>query len=97
MATPKVIPYFRNVLKVKPITFTRLISSSRVCLKPETQEEQLSSQQTRNKEAGSYTELVRDFLDPGKFHNAVKKEGIDFFLWSARLSSQRLLRLHNRQ
>jgi len=79
MATPKVIHYFRNVLKVKPITFTRLISSSRVCLKPETQEEQLSSQQTRNKEAGSYTELVRDFLDPGKFHNAVKKEGIDFF------------------
>ena len=23
--------------------------------------------------------MVRDFLDPGKFHNAVKKEGIDFF------------------
>ena len=33
----------------------------------------------RNEEAGSYTELVRDFLDPGDFHAAVRRQGIDFF------------------
>lgn len=40
---------------------------------------QLKKQQARNEEASSYTELVRDFLDPAQFHNAVKKEGIDFY------------------
>lgn len=39
----------------------------------------MQKQQSRNAEAGSYTELVRDFLDPKEFHTAVKKEGIDFF------------------
>jgi len=48
---------------------------------PETQEgqEQLPKQQARNEEAGSFTELVRDFLDPADFHRAVRKQGIDFF------------------
>jgi len=48
---------------------------------PETQEgqEQLQKQQARNEEAGSFTELVRDFLDPSDFHAAVKRQGIDFF------------------
>jgi len=39
----------------------------------------LKIKKKRNEEAGSYTELVRDFLDPKDFHTAVQKEGIDFF------------------
>jgi len=45
----------------------------------ETQEEQLRNQQQRNQEAGSFTELLRDFLDPKEFHEAVKRQGVDFF------------------
>jgi len=49
--------------------------------KRETQEgqDELQRQQARNEEAGSFTELVRDFLDPADFHAAVKRQGIDFF------------------
>ena len=36
---------------------------------------QLVKQQARNEEAGSFTELVRDFLDPADFHAAVKRQG----------------------
>ena len=32
-----------------------------------------------NKEAGSFTELIRDFLAPADFHVAVKIQGINFF------------------
>lgn len=40
---------------------------------------QIINQQKRNEEAGSYTELVRDFLDPKEFYGAVRKHGIDYF------------------
>ncbi|XP_047124492.1 phosphonopyruvate decarboxylase isoform X1 [Hydra vulgaris] len=42
-------------------------------------QDQLSIQKSRNDDAGSYTELVRDFLDPSEFHRAVRKQGISFF------------------
>lgn len=77
MAVPRVIPIFRNVKALK--SSVRLISLTSFSWKPETQQEQLLKQQSRNKEVGSYTELVRDFLDPREFHAGVKKEGIDFY------------------
>ena len=40
---------------------------------------QIQNQQQRNEEVGSLTELVRDFLDPKEFYDAVRKHGIDFF------------------
>lgn len=58
---------------------SRLVSTTSLSRAQEDQQEQLEKQKTRNEEAGSYTELVRDFLDPREFHSAVKKEGIDFF------------------
>jgi len=42
-------------------------------------QDKIQKQQARNEEAGSFTELVRDFLDPADFHAAVKRQGIDFF------------------
>ncbi|CAG7834232.1 unnamed protein product [Allacma fusca] len=42
-------------------------------------EEQYLEQQKRNVEAGVMTELVRDFLDPAAFYQAVKAIGIDFY------------------
>ncbi|CAB3376849.1 Hypothetical predicted protein [Cloeon dipterum] len=42
-------------------------------------EQQVQEQQQRNAEAGHLTELVRDFLDPGEFYQAVRDIGIDFF------------------
>jgi len=79
MATPKILPFCRNALKLNPSVFARFISSTPPAGTTETQQEQLKKQQTRNEEVSSYTELVRDFLDPAQFHNAVKKEGIDFY------------------
>jgi phosphonopyruvate decarboxylase len=67
------------------VTATRTLTSSsadqQTFSNPKTQEgqEQLQQQQARNEEAGSFTELVRDFLDPADFHAAVKRQNIDFF------------------
>jgi len=70
----------------KIVSCTRSVSSFKgdkqsFPVNPETQEgqEQLPKQQARNEDAGSFTELVRDFLDPGDFHQAVRRQGIDFF------------------
>ena len=41
--------------------------------------QQYLEQKKRNEEAGVLTELVRDFLDPGAFYEAVRNVGIDFF------------------
>jgi len=43
------------------------------------QETQIQEQQDRNVDAGQFTELVRDFLDPKEFYNHVRAHGIDFF------------------
>lgn len=40
--------------------------------------QQYEEQQRRNKEA-EFTELVRDFLNPGEFYNACVGLGIDYF------------------
>lgn len=87
-----ITPLFNNLKKqVNVVSLTRLLSTSTTCEQsfavnpdarnPKTQEgqEQLAQQQARNVEAGSYTELVRDFLDPADFHRAVRQQGIDFF------------------
>ncbi|EDO39637.1 predicted protein [Nematostella vectensis] len=42
-------------------------------------EQQVKDQQRRNEEAGNYTELVRDFLDPKDFYNAMRQHNMDFF------------------
>lgn len=89
--TKLVAPLLKNLRFV----FARFLSTSPQCHQsfninpapepitssPETQEgqEQLPKQQARNEEAGSYTELVRDFLAPADFHQSVRKHGIDFF------------------
>jgi len=79
MAAPRFLPIFRNVKALKSVnSVSRLLSTTPIS-RVENQQEQLAKQRTRNEEAGSYTELVRDFLDPAEFHSAVKKEGIDFF------------------
>jgi hypothetical protein len=39
----------------------------------------VKEQQQRNAQAGHLTELVRDFLDPAEFYQAVRDVGIDFF------------------
>ncbi|XP_065051173.1 phosphonopyruvate decarboxylase-like [Rhopilema esculentum] len=66
----------------------RAFSTTCLCGKPSTDNvpgqtregpEKIQNQQKRNEEAGSYTELVRDFLDPKEFFGAVRKHGIDYF------------------
>ncbi|XP_033752776.1 phosphonopyruvate decarboxylase-like [Pecten maximus] len=44
-----------------------------------TQEQQVEEQKNRNKDVGELTELVRDFLDPAQFYNALNGIGIDYF------------------
>jgi len=65
-----------NVLKRLSSSTASLLNAN-----PKTQEgqEQVVNQLKRNEEAGASTELVRDFLDPRDFHDAVRKSGIDFF------------------
>ena len=41
--------------------------------------QQVAQQKLRNEDAGQLTELVRDFLDPGEFYQAIRNIGIDFF------------------
>ncbi|KAL5006397.1 hypothetical protein ScPMuIL_015203 [Solemya velum] len=43
------------------------------------QEKQVEEQLARNKDAGLLTELIRDFLDPAEFYQAIRRSGIDFF------------------
>lgn len=76
-----------DLAKVLQCTGTkpRTISTSCLCGKPNpydhTQEgpDKIENQQKRNEDAGSFTELVRDFLNPKDFYGAVRKHGIDFF------------------
>jgi len=76
---------FKNQTTV--VALTRSLSSSSSSQQSFTQQdaktqegqEQLPQQQARNEDAGSFTELVRDFLDPQDFHAAVRRQGIDFF------------------
>jgi len=56
----------------------RLYSASGPPIVP-SHEEQYREQQKRNQDAGVLTELVRDFLDPADFYDAVRRIGIDFF------------------
>lgn len=42
-------------------------------------ENQVSEQKERNEEVGQYTELVRDFLNPKDFYNALCSHGMDYF------------------
>lgn len=44
-----------------------------------TQEEQVNEQKKRNEDVKDMTELIRDFLDPAEFHQAVMNIGINFF------------------
>ncbi|XP_066999369.2 phosphonopyruvate decarboxylase isoform X2 [Anabrus simplex] len=44
-----------------------------------TQDKQVQEQNRRNEEVGHLTELVRDFLDPADFYNALRNIGINFF------------------
>lgn len=85
MATP-IVPVARTLRKhFNTLGFVKkLISTTQYLpreINPETQEgqDQLKNQQKRNEDAGSFTELVRDFLDPKEFHDAVQKQGINFF------------------
>ncbi|KAK7874498.1 hypothetical protein R5R35_001582 [Gryllus longicercus] len=43
------------------------------------QESQVEEQTRRNEEHGQLTELVRDFLNPADFYNALRNIGINFF------------------
>ena len=43
------------------------------------QEEQVKQQLKRNQEVQEMTELIRDFLDPAEFYQAVRRIGVDFF------------------
>ncbi|XP_031550083.1 uncharacterized protein LOC116287539 [Actinia tenebrosa] len=43
------------------------------------QELQVSEQKKRNEDAGQFTELVRDFLDPKEFYNSIRAHNMDFF------------------
>ena len=40
---------------------------------------QVAEQKVRNEDAGQYTELVRDFLNPKDFYNALCMHGMDYF------------------
>lgn len=40
---------------------------------------QVSEQKKRNEEAGQFTELVRDFLDPKDFYNSIRAHNMEFF------------------
>ncbi|XP_068701721.1 phosphonopyruvate decarboxylase-like isoform X1 [Montipora foliosa] len=42
-------------------------------------ESQIAEQRLRNEDAGQFTELVRDFLNPKDFYNALCMHGMDFF------------------
>jgi phosphonopyruvate decarboxylase len=42
-------------------------------------EEQISEQKKRNEEVQEMTELIRDFLDPAEFYQAITNIGINFF------------------
>ena len=39
----------------------------------------MAEQRERNVEAGQFTELVRDFLDPKDFYNDLAAHGMDYF------------------
>ena len=39
----------------------------------------MAEQRERNVEAGQFTELVRDFLDPKDFYNDLATHGMDYF------------------
>lgn len=88
MATSSKLVQFMNT-QIKAAAqngiYKRLLSSSTKAMSvpPATRtsesQEDLKNAMKRNEEAGSYTELVRDFLDPGDFHAAVRRQGIDFF------------------
>lgn len=40
---------------------------------------QVAEQKERNEDVGQYTELVRDFLNPKDFYNALCTHGMDYF------------------
>ena len=40
---------------------------------------QVAEQKVRNEDAGQFTELVRDFLNPKDFYNALCMHGMDYF------------------
>lgn len=42
-------------------------------------ESQIAEQKVRNEHAGQFTELVRDFLNPQDFYDALRMHGMDFF------------------
>ncbi|XP_074617354.1 phosphonopyruvate decarboxylase-like isoform X1 [Acropora palmata] len=42
-------------------------------------ESQIAEQKVRNEDAGQFTELVRDFLNPQDFYDALRMHGMDFF------------------
>ena len=39
----------------------------------------IADQKVRNEDAGQFTELVRDFLNPQDFYDALRMHGMDFF------------------
>ncbi|KAK3713155.1 hypothetical protein QZH41_010049 [Actinostola sp. cb2023] len=43
------------------------------------QDIQVSEQQRRNEEAGQFTELVRDFLNPKEFYDSIRAHNMEFF------------------
>lgn len=70
----QMIPKFIN----KRVSNVRQISVSHFML-DSSQESQVQEQTRRNEEHGHLTELVRDFLDPADFYNALRNIEINFF------------------
>ncbi|KAM7449859.1 hypothetical protein ABFA07_002238 [Porites harrisoni] len=71
---PKPLLTANVVSRVRSLSLGSLKSSDVV--NPETQ---VAEQKARNEDAGQFTELVRDFLNPKDFYNALCMHGMDYF------------------
>ncbi|XP_069132586.1 phosphonopyruvate decarboxylase-like isoform X1 [Argopecten irradians] len=77
-ASKQCVPVFSTTVQsVRSVASTSALFQQKIV--KSTQEQQVEEQKNRNKDVGELTELVRDFLDPAQFYNAVNSIGIDYF------------------